>query len=135
VKQGSECERFKNATKKCEDELKSSAEANEAQRGEFAQLKDENKGTKERKARPMEEVGKLKEEIRQSAAQQDSLAKELAEAKDRQGTLGVKQFPPSVKEGKIEVEVEEGWQRNKGTVEMEIDVPEKRAQRKISWIR
>jgi hypothetical protein len=83
----------------------------------------------------MEEVGTLKEEIRQSAAQQDSLAEELAEAKDPQGTLGVKQFAPSVKEGKIEVEVEEGWKKNKRTMEMEDDVPEERAQRKISWIR
>jgi hypothetical protein len=46
AKQASEFEAFKNAAKKCEDELKRSSEANEAQRGELAQLRDEIKAMK-----------------------------------------------------------------------------------------
>jgi hypothetical protein len=113
AKQASEIEVLKNATKKCENELKRSTEANKAQRGELAQLKDENKGMKVKEDRLMEEVGKLKEEIRQRAAEQDSLAKELAEAKDLSNKLRVKQFAPSMKKGKT-----------KEGKEVEIDVPD-----------
>jgi hypothetical protein len=42
-KQASAIEAFKNATKKCENELKRSTEANEVQREEVAQLKDKHK--------------------------------------------------------------------------------------------
>jgi hypothetical protein len=90
----------RNATKKWEDELKHSTEANETQGREVAQVKDENKGMKAKEDQLMEEVGRLKEEIRQRAAEQDSHVKELAEAKDLWNTLRVKPFPPCMKKGK-----------------------------------
>jgi hypothetical protein len=43
AKQASEIEVFKNATKKCENELKRSTEANEAQRGELGRLADKSR--------------------------------------------------------------------------------------------
>jgi hypothetical protein len=101
AKQASEIEGLKDAKKKCEDELKHSAEANEAQRRELGQLKDDNKAMKAKEDRLVEEVGKLNEEIRQRSAQQDSLVKELAELNGLLNKLGVKQFPPSLKKGKL----------------------------------
>jgi hypothetical protein len=62
------------------------------------ELKDENKVTKAKEDRLMEEVGKLNEEMRRVTAQHYSLMKDLAEATDLLHKLG--QFPPSVKEGK-----------------------------------
>jgi hypothetical protein len=100
ARQALEIEGLKDAKKKSEDELRRSAEANEAQRRELGQLKDESKAMKTSEDRLVEEVGKLKEEIRQMAAQHDLLVKELGELKDLLNKLGVKQFPPSLKKGK-----------------------------------
>jgi polyhydroxyalkanoate synthesis regulator protein len=57
----SEIEVFKNARKKLEDGLRRSTEANEAQREELAQLKDEIKAMRDKEDSLMEEVGRLKE--------------------------------------------------------------------------
>jgi septal ring factor EnvC (AmiA/AmiB activator) len=56
-----EIEGLKDVKKKSEDELKRSAEVNEAQGRELGQLKGENKAKEDRL---VEETGKLKEEIR-----------------------------------------------------------------------
>jgi hypothetical protein len=97
AKQASEIKVFKNARKKCEDELKCNTEVNEAQRAELGRLTEEIKVMKAKEDPLMEEVSKLKEEIRQRTAQKDSLVEELAEAKDRLNKFGVKEFAPSVK--------------------------------------
>jgi chromosome segregation ATPase len=59
AKQASKIEVFKNETKECEDELKRSTEANEAQRGELTRLKDENQAMKAKEGRLGEEVTEL----------------------------------------------------------------------------
>jgi chromosome segregation ATPase len=100
AKQALEIEVFKNTTKECEDKLRCSTDANEGQREQLPQLKEENKGMKAKEDRLMGEVGKLKEEIRPRVARQDSLVKELVEVKDLLNKLGVKQFAPSMKKGK-----------------------------------
>jgi hypothetical protein len=81
-RQASEIEDLTGARKKYEDELKRGIEANEAQKRELGQLKDENKGRKPKQDLLVEEVGESKKEIQQMAAQQNSLVKELAEAKN-----------------------------------------------------
>jgi hypothetical protein len=74
--QASEIEGLKTAKNKCEDELKGSIKATDAQRQELMQLKDEMQ------------------------VKQDRLLKELAERKDELNKFG--RFPPSMKRGTAE---------------------------------
>jgi hypothetical protein len=67
VSQKSEIDGLKSVKKKCQDKLERSAETNEAQQRELAQVKDQNKAMKAHKNWLLADVGKPKEEIRQMA--------------------------------------------------------------------
>jgi hypothetical protein len=108
AKQASELDVFKNATKKCENELKRATEANEAQMEELGKLERE-------RSRQEGTIGKLTAEIKAMKAKEGRLGKEVAQLtnllKDmvlhpEQANAGEiikriipesKQFPPSVK--------------------------------------
>jgi hypothetical protein len=98
AKQASEIEVFKNATKKWEDELKRSTEANGSQREELGQLTDEIRATKAKEGRRMEEVSELTDLLKCRLLHPEEVnAGQIIKRIFPES----KQFPPSVKKGKL----------------------------------
>jgi hypothetical protein len=113
AQQASEIEVCKDATKKCENELKRSTEANEAQRGELGRLADEIKAMKAKEGRLGEEVAELANLLKHTVlhpgpANASEIIKRIFPED--------KPFPPSVKKVKIQA----GFHKQ----ELRIDVPE-----------
>jgi hypothetical protein len=96
AKRASQIEVFKNATKKCKDELKRSTEANEAQKEELGRLTDEIKAMKAKKGRLGDEVAELTNLLKHTVLHPDRAnAGEIIKRIFPES----KQFPPSVKKG------------------------------------